>query len=225
VAAILNIRGPKPDTSNTLMRLINKHVVLTTPLPLPPEGLALLIEEELRPPTTSREDPIRISRNITRAVQVAALMGRLWPTTMRDMGRKKSSHTMGKPRPHPPITPRPANTEQQLTRQEHAATKPPEATQATMSLRPTMVAIVGNIKRATLSVPNPHMQTPTSNVVRPNTPQAVKTKDATGRAAFQGVPHTTRTALFRNALMAIKNLVPATQQEGMGIGTKAPMEH
>jgi len=207
------------------MRLINKHVVLTTPLPLPPEGLALLIEEELRPPTTSREDPIRISRNITRAVQVAALMGRLPQTTMGDMVRKKSSHTMGKPHPHPPITPSPANTEQQLTRQEQAATKPPEATQATMSLRPTMVAIVGNIKRATLSVPNPHMQTPTSNVVRPNTPQAVKTKDATGRAAFQGVPHTTRTALFRNAPMAIKNLVPATQQEGMGIGTKAPMEH
>jgi hypothetical protein len=224
VAAILNIRGLKPDTLNTLMRLINKHVVLTTPLPLPPEGLALLIEEEQRPHTTSREGPIKLSRN-TRAMLVAALMGRLWPTTMRDMGRKKSSHTMGKPRPHPPITPSPANTEQQLTRQEQAATKPPEATQATMSLRPTMVAIVGNIKRATLSVPNPHMQTPTSNVVRPNTPQAVKTKDATGRAAFQGVPHTTRTALFRNALMAIKNLVPATQQEGMGIGTKAPMEH
>jgi len=233
VAAILNIRGPKPDTSNTLMRLINKHVVLTTPLPLPPEGLALLIEEEQRPHTTSREGPIKLSPN-TRAMLVAALipninkmiiMGRLWPTTMRDMGRKKSSHTMGKPRPHPPITPSPENTEQQLTRQEQAATKPPEATQATMSPRPTMVAIVGNIKRATLSVPNPHMQTPTSNVVRPNTPQAVKTKDATGRAAFQGVPHTTRTALFRNAPMAIKNLVPATQQEGMGIGTKAPMEH
>ena len=233
MAAILNIRGRKPDTSNTQMRLINKHVLVTTPPPLPPEGLALLIEEELRPPTTSREGPIRVSR-ITRAVQVAALipninkmiiMGRLPQTTMGDMMRKKSSHTMGKPHPHPPITPSPANTEHQLTRQEQAATKPPEATQATMSLRPTMAAIVGNIKRATLSVPNPHMQTPTNNVVRPNTPQAVKTKDATGRAAFQGVPHTTRTALFRNAPMAIKNLVPATQQEGMGIGTKAPMEH
>jgi hypothetical protein len=232
VAAILNIRGHKPDTSNTLMILIYKHVVLTTPLPLPPEGLPLLIEEELRPP--SRGNPIRVSRNITRAVQVAALfpninkmiiMGRLPQTTIRDMARKKSSHTMGKPHPHPPITPSPANTEQQLTRQEQAATKPLEVTQATMSLRPTMVAIVGNIKRATLSVPKPHMQTPTNNVVKPNTPQAVKTKDATGRAAFQGVPLTTRTALFRNAPMAIKNLVPATQQERMGIGTKAPMEH
>ena len=234
MAAILNIRGRKPNTSNTLMRLINNYVVLTTPLPLPPEGLPLLIEEELRPHTTSRGDPIRVSRNITRAVQEAALipninkmiiMGRLPQTTMGDMVRKKSSHTMGKPHPHPPITPSPANTEQQLPRQEQAATKPPEATQATMSLRPIMVAIVGNIKRATLSVPNPHMQTPTNNVVKPNTPQAVKTKDVTGRAAFQGVPLTTRTALFRNAPMAIKNLVPATQQERMGIGTKAPMEH
>ena len=156
MAAILHIRGPKPDTSITPRRLINKHVVLTMPPPLPPEGLALLIEEELRPPTTSREGPIKLSRNITRAVQVAAalipninkmiIMGRLRLTTMGHMVRKKSSHTMGKPR-LPPITPKAANT-QQLTRQEQAETKPPMLIQPTMSLRPIMVAIVGNIKIA-----------------------------------------------------------------------------
>ena len=99
MAAILHIRGPKPDTSNTLKRLINKHVEPTMPPPLPPVGLALRIEEEPRPPITSREGPIKLSRNITRAVQVAAalipninkmiIMGRLRLTTMGHMVRKK----------------------------------------------------------------------------------------------------------------------------------------
>ena len=233
MAAILHIRGPKVDTSNTLRRLISKHVVLTMPPPHSPEGLALLIEEEPRPPTTSREDPIKVSRNITRAVQVAEalipninkmiIMGRLRLTTMRHMVRKKSSHTMGKPR-LPPITPKAANT-QQLTRQEQAETKPPMRIQPTRSLRPIMVAIVGNIKRAraTLNVPKPLMQTPTNNVVMLNTPLAAKIKDATGKVVHQGVPLMIRAELRKNAQKAIKNLVPATHLGAMGIGTKAQM--
>jgi len=235
VAAILHIRGPKPDTSSTLMRLISIHVVLTMPPLLPPEGLALLIEEEPRPPTTSREGPIKLRRNITREVQVAAalipninkmiIMGRLRLTTMGHMVRKKSSLTMGKPR-LPPITPKAANT-QQLTRQEQAETKPPMRIQPTMCLRPIMVAIVGNIKRAraTLSVPKPLMQTPLNNVVKPNTPLVVKIKDATGKVVHLGVPVMIRAELRKNARMAIKNLVPGTLLGGLGIGTKAPMEH
>lgn len=217
------------------MRLINKHVVLTMPPPLPHEGLALLIEEELRHPTTSREGPIKVSRNTTRALQVAAalipninkmiIMGRLRLTTMGHMVMKKSSHTMGRSR-LPPITPKAANT-QQLTRQEQAETKPPMRIQPTMSLRPIMVAIVGNIKRAraTLNVAKPLMQTPTNHVVKPNTPLAVKIKDATGKVAHLGVPVMIRAELRKNAQIAIKNLVPGTLLGVMGIGTKATMEH
>ena len=235
MAAILNIRGPKPDTSNTLMRLISKHVVHTMPHPLPPEGLELLIEEEPRPPTTRREGPIKISRNTTRAVQVAAalipninkmiIMGRQRQTTMEHMVRNKSSHTMGKPHLLP-ITPKAAN-KQLLTRQEQEATKLPMRIQPTMSLRPIMVAIVGSIKiaRATLNMPKRLMQTPTNNVVKPNTPMAVTIKDATGKAAHQGVPVMNRAELPKNVRMDIKNLVPATHLGAMGIGTKALMEH
>jgi hypothetical protein len=68
------------------------------------------------------------------------------------------------------------------------------------------------------------MQTPTNNVVKSNTPLAVTIKDATGKVAHLGVPVMIRAELPKNAQMAIKNLVPATQLGAMGIGTKAQMD-
>ena len=91
-----------------------------------------------------------------------------------------------------------------------------------------MVAIVGNIKiaaRTTLNVPKPLMQTPTNNVVKLNTHlQAVRIKDTTGKAAavHQGVLLllTIKPELRKNALTAIKKLVPTIKLEAaMGIAT------
>ena len=237
--AIHHIRDTKPDTSNTLMRLISRYKVLTMPPRLPPEGLAaLLIEEELSPPTTSREGPIKLSHNITRAMLVAEalipninkmiIMGRQRQTTMGHMVKKKSSNTTEKLRLLP-ITLKAAST-QAPTRQEQAATKPPLGTQQpTLSLRTTMVAIVGNIKiaRATLSMLRMLIQAQTKNgAAKPNTLLAAGTiRGATGKLAHQGVPVMIRAELHINARMAIKNLVPTTQAEGTGIGTEAQTEH
>jgi hypothetical protein len=82
-----------------------------------------------------------------------------------------------------------------------------------------MVASNIKIARTTLNVPKPLMQTPTNNVVKVNTLPEVRIIDSTEKMAHQGVPHTIRPELRKNAVTAIKNLVPTTLQEAMGIAT------